>query len=244
MMKWRTVFISVVLFFSVLVSGCLDENDSNNEKEDFPHPDEVQLYFNHTDYYRTGSGKFLEVGGEPDGSNVTWTINDEIIGYGKKFQYMPRESAYKFLKVDVRWGQYEKNRSMWIVINQKDTRGGFEASSNGYGNEELGPQGYGLNIEPAITIPSLMLNVSASKINGTIHYWIKLREENKLDYFETVVDVEADLNEGNYTRSFFFDKLFFMDRSDKEPYLLLFLFMIESYDGSYSKVTTEEWLDY
>ena len=74
-----------------------------------------------------------------------------------------------------------------------------------------------------------MLNVSASQINGTIQYWVKLKEENKIAYFETVVEVEADLSEGNYTRSFYFDKLFFMERGEREPYYLFFLFAIESF---------------
>lgn len=243
-MKIGTVSITVLIFLLLFISGCIDQENADNEDEEYPSPEEVQLFFNHTCFFTTRNGKFLEVGGEPKGSNITWTLDGEIIGYGKIFQYMPRESDYKLLRVDVKWGSFEKNHSRWIMIQQRDSRGGFETSSNGTMGSETNPHGYSLNIKPAITIPSLMLNVSASQINGTMRYWIKLQEEDTYDYFETVVDVEANLTMGNYSRSFFFDKLFFIERDDHEPYLLSFLFTIESNNGSYSKIVTEHWLDY
>lgn len=242
-MKNRTVIIPlVILLTSTIISGCI--KDSGEDENYYPRPEEVQLFFNHTCYFTTGSSKFLEVGGEPEGSNITWIFDGEIIGYGKIVDFMPRRSETKELRVDVRWGDFQKNHSRWITIHQKDDRGGFETSSNGSLKSGATPNGYALQIVPAITIPSLMLNVSATQINGTLKYWLKLQEEKKSDYFETVAEVEVNLNEGNYSRSFFFSKLFFMERDDKEPYSFLFLFLIESNDGSFSKVTTEHWLDY
>ena len=242
-MKNNIVIISsIILLTSMIISGCI--NNSDEDKSESPLPEEVQLFFNHTCFFSTGLSKFLEVGGEPEGSNITWTLNGEVIGYGKTVYFMPRKSEYALLRADVSWGEYQKNHSRWIRIPQTDNRGSFETSSNGLLESEAGPTGYAFQIVPAITIPSLMLNVSATQINGSLKYWIKLQEKNKIESFETVAEVEADLNGGNYSRSFFLSKMFFMDREDYEPYYLSFLFMIESLDGSFSQITTEHWLDY
>lgn len=243
-MKRKIGMLVVALMLSVLISGCLGDDGSEDKGIEHPGPDEVQLFFNHTCFFNTRTSKFLELGGAPEGANITWTMDDEVIGYGENIMYTPIVSKYSHLRVDVTWGPYQKKHSRWIMIQERDDRGGYEHTSNGYGETGEYSGGYAINVRPAITIPSLMFNVSATKMNGTLSYYLRLMDDSTNEYFETVIDEQVNLSGGDHERSFYFNKLFFMEHGEHEPYLMFFLYIIESHDGSATTVSTENWLDY
>ena len=244
-MKKIQFSLALLLFFGIFISGCFEDNGNTLKKdEEYTKPEDVLLNFNFTNYFVTHSSKILEIVGEPEGSNITWWFDKEIIGYGNKIEFRPQISEYKPLLAEVRWGPYQKNITRYIMIHKNDDVGGTQGFFGGPPNSENEFGGDGIIIEQSMMVPTLTFSFSTSEINGTFRFWIKLRKENMTEYFETILEIEKELNNRIYTKSFYYDKTFFIKRSQYEPYLMFFLFQVQNKDGSYCTIVTNHWLDY
>lgn len=219
----------------------------DNEPEDVEEviePEEVELSVDHPQDVRTNWGHWYEILGEPEGSNITWLVDSDIVGYGNRILYEFPRSDYFLLEVIVKWADYEKIYSETIPVRNCDKIGGFNAKDRELLMSSDNPMGYGLNIEPGISVPTLWLNISISNGNGVLNYWMDLQRENDLEPYEIVVYESLDLNFENYSKSYYFDEPFFIERSNNEPYIFWFKEELGDDKGSFASIETWHELRY
>ena len=83
----RSVNFFIFLLISILIAGCLNNNsqDSQHPEDDEPEtiikPEDVNLSVDRVKNVRTKFEHWYEIIGEPTGSNITWFVDNEIIGY-------------------------------------------------------------------------------------------------------------------------------------------------------------------
>ena len=221
-----------------------DESDDPDELETIIKPEDVNLSVDRPQDVRTMGTNWYEIIGEPTGSNITWLVDSEIVGYENKILYEFPRSDYFLLEVIVKWDNFEKVFSEIIPVKNHDDIGGFSVNDREILISSDDPIGYGIWIKPGISVPTLWINISIKNGNGKLNYWMDLQRENELEAFERVSDETVELNFDDYAKTFYFDESFFIERSNNEPYIFWFIEELADDKGSFASIETLNELRY
>lgn len=197
--------------------------DNNGiDEEVIPTPDDVNLTMNISSRGLTNYSNDFMVDGAPEGSNITWLLDDRILGYDEIDNYHFMDTGYYALTAQVSWDKYTMNLTEELEIELVNRLGSMYLTYPWYWFMEIDPWWEVITtIEPGLTEPTLWVNISLTLGNTMVKCWIELMEDDKMESFEILSYDVIPLGQMQYYRSHFFDKDFFAQREVHEPYFFL-----------------------
>jgi len=199
----------------------IEEENDHIEEGRVLTPEEVNMTLNISSRGVTNHSNDFSVEGAPEGSNITWSLNDETKGYGPSLGLNFYEAGHFNLTAMVSWDVYKINLSETLSINRPNNEGDFTLVYPWYVPVEISPvMGIIDTILPGLTEPTMWINLSMTLGNTYVKFWLELQEEDKIEPFEVLDYDIIPVGSLQYSRTFFLDKDFFDLHENREPYFI------------------------